>query len=397
MNSQINSLKAYSTLGTLLISHFLVDFMIGIWLIYKTIAHLDIATMGIIAAICVFIGEALQVFFGTLSDRGYCKILIMSGLIATSICSLISCTTNYLFLFILFQITCLGSSAFHPSAIGFLSNSSGNKKGLWIALFSTSGLLGFACSQIAFAKVYVHFGSLASFLMLPTLFLAIFFFFYPFAEYSKKKEKETLSLKCISELFKKPYLTRLYFTQVCNQIVGWATIFLLPDILKAREAAEWITFGGGHLLLVLGGACAMIPSGILADKFSYRKLMLATNTLAITLFFVFLKFPFISNEFLLVLLFFIGASSLITNPLLIAFGNKLYPEEPGKVSGFLMGFAWCIANPIGLAGGALLTRSFTEDAAAKSLSVLTVFFVTSLILSYFLPETKKQTIQQSAG
>lgn len=388
MNNQVSFPKIYTTLSSLWISHFLVDFMFGIWPIYKTLAHLDITLMGLIAAVSIFIGEALQIFFGGFSDRGYCKLLIMLGLIATSFCSLVACTTNYLLLFILFQMTCLGSSAFHPSAVGFLSNFAGNKKGLWISLFSTGGLIGFAVSQIAFAKVYLNFGSSAALLMIPTLLLTIFFFFFPFPEYSKKTVNETLSLKTISALFKKKHLTCLYFTQICNQIVAWGTIFLLPDILKSRGATEWVAFGGGHLMHVLGGAFAMVPIGMIADKFSYRKVMISANALAFSLFFIFLNAPFLSDELLLTLLFFMGASSIITNPLLIAFGNKLYPEEPGKVSGFMMGFAWCIANPIGLAGGALLTKLFTEDAAAKALFLLTVFFVISLILSYFLPETK---------
>ena len=79
---------------------------------------------------------------------------------------------------------------------------------------------------------------------------------------------------------------------------------------------------------------------------------------------------------------------MIINPLIIAFGNKLYPKEPGAISGFLMGFAWVFASLIGQAGGGLLTKMFTEDAGAKALSLLGVFFLIGLFLSLFMPGRK---------
>ena len=49
----------------LVVCHFVLDFFTGIWPIYKTIAGIDMAKAGLIAGITGFIGEALQLFFGT--------------------------------------------------------------------------------------------------------------------------------------------------------------------------------------------------------------------------------------------------------------------------------------------------------------------------------------------
>nr|MBA2728798.1 hypothetical protein [Parachlamydiaceae bacterium] len=67
----------YLTLAALWVGHFSVDFMLGIWSVYKTIAGLDLALCGLIVGLCAFIGEGLQAYFGTLSDRGYRTQLIV--------------------------------------------------------------------------------------------------------------------------------------------------------------------------------------------------------------------------------------------------------------------------------------------------------------------------------
>lgn len=382
--------KLYTVLGTLWLTHFLVDFMIGVWPIYKTLAGLDIATMGIIAGSSVFVGEALQIFFGSLSDRGYCKALIISGLIATSITGLITYTDNYLFLFILFLITCLGSGAFHPSAVGLLGSLSANRKGLFITIFATGGSLGFGLSQLVFAN-FVNYSAL---LMIPSFFLGLLLLFFNFQQ-PKTSERTKLTLTSITALFKKEHLCCLYFTQICNQIVFWGLIFLLPDILVHRGVDKWICFGGAHLTFVLGGALMMVPGGYLADKYSYKTIIMGASTFSLLFFVLFLKFPFISNSLLLTLFFFMGASMMIVSPLVIAFGNKLYPKEPGAISGFLMGFALCIANPLGQTGAGLLTKLFSDNATSNALSLLGIFFFIGLSISYFLPMNQKVETNKS--
>jgi len=385
----MNTSKIVVTMILLWLSHFLVDFMIGIWAIYKTIAGLDIAIMGAIAGISVFIGEAFQLYFGNLSDKGFRKLLIISGMLTTCCCSLVSYTENYPILFLLFFLTTLGSGAFHPSAAGLVGSLSKTRKGLLITIFAMGGALGFALSQIVFSNLYVILNGQTVLLIIPSCLLGLMLAFYPLMESKMSiSSKKLVTFNSILGLFKREHLSCLYFTQVSNGIIAWGTIFLLPDILISRGYESWICFGGGHLFFILGGAFLMVPAGFIADKFSYKNVIITSSIFGMIFFYTFLKFPFISNGSLLVLLFLMGASIMTINPLIIAFGNKLYPKEPGAISGFLMGFAWCIASLIGQAGGGLLTKMFTEDVGAKALSFLCIFFSIGLFLSLFLPGRK---------
>jgi len=384
----MSHMKRYIVLGFLWLSHFLVDFSLGIFPIYKTIIGLDIATMGIIAGIAVFIGEALQLYFGHLSDRGYQQLLIIIGIAVTSCAVFASCTKDYFVLYLLFQATTLGSGCFHPAAVALVGSLSTRSKGLFITVFATGGAIGFSLSQLIFSTIYLKIGHYCSFLIIPSLLVAIILMFYKLENNFTKNTalKTKITFKSICDLFKKKHLTCLYFTQICNQIVFWGTIFLLPDLLMARGYDKWICFGGGHLAFVLGGALMMIPSGLLADKYSYRTVILTASSLSAIFFFTFLNFPLISNSSLAMLFFLMGASIMTVGPLVIAFGNKLYPEESGIVSAFLMGFALCLANPIGQTGAGLLTKLFDENAETKSLTILGLFFFVGIATSSFLPK-----------
>ena len=84
-------------------------------------AHLDLAKAGMISAGCAFVGEGLQIVFGSLSDKGYRKLLLILGLITTAASTLLAYTHSYPFIFGLFLLTCLGLGAFHPAAVSMMS------------------------------------------------------------------------------------------------------------------------------------------------------------------------------------------------------------------------------------------------------------------------------------
>lgn len=378
----------FGTLILLWIGHFFVDFMIGIWPVYKTLAHLDLAKAGLISAACAFIGEGLQVVFGTLSDRGWRNSLIISGVMASAASCLLAYTSNYTLLFCLFLTVCVGSGAFHPSAVGLVGNLIKERRGFLITIFASGGSIGLACSQLIYTHTHFILSGETVWLMLPFLVLIASMILIGLKKIDTQPlETKNIDLKKYITLFKNRDLRNLYFAQVCNQSVFWALVFLLPDILVCREYESWVCFGGGHLFLILGGAVMMIPAGYLADQFSPRKVMLYATILGMLFFYLMLLYPILPTYALLILLFLIGTTLGTLNPVLVSFGIRLLPSQPGTVSAFLLGLAWCLSEGIGQGGGGLLTKLFIEDAPAKALSVLGIFFFLGIFFTYRLPET----------
>lgn len=390
------------TVFILWFGHFLVDVMLGIWPVYKTVAQLDLAKVGLIGGLCAFIGEGMQIIFGPLSDRGYRKLLMLCGLSAATANSLFVYTDGYLSLFVLYLVTSIASGAFHPTAASMMGDISTKHRGLFISIFTCGGAMGMATSQILFMHVNEAFSGQVAWMALPALCLAFFAIFFLAGQKRRSTEDvdgrvNHFNPKALLQFFKNRHLCLLYFIQVCNATLLWGTMFLLPDLLMSREYETWLAFGGGHMMFILGGVVMMLPAGYLADRFSSRVVIMVASIVSMVLFYTLLISPMLSDEMTLVLLFGIGASIVVVNPVSLSLGVRLVPQQKGMVSAFLMGMVWCVSEGIGQGGGGLLTKLFDQDAPAKALAVLGILFLVEIYLSVLLPQEENEIVGKEIG
>ncbi len=390
MNSGFHNV--FKILALLFAGHFLVDVMLGIWPVYKTMMQLDLAKAGLIAGVGAFLGEGAQLIFGSLSDRGYRGVLIKLGVLLTCTNIFLAYTDSYALFFLFYSLTCLGSGAFHPCGASLTGSLTESRKSFFMTIFISGGAMGMAFSQMIFSQSFQWFGKEIVFIALPSLIIVGLMFLIRGSAFSKEwmpaSQKPKKSFFACFRLFKHRLMTKLYFIQLCNQAVMWATIFLLPDILHTRGYENWMAFGGGHFALIMGSALMMVPGGWLADKYSPKIVILSSSLLGSLLFMLFLFSPPFSAPITLVLLFVLGSLIGIINPVVIAFGYKILPNQTGMVSAFLMGMVWCLAEFIGPGGGGFLSTFFSEDAPAKALQFFTVFFVAGTMLAMRLPQTE---------
>lgn len=385
------------TLLFLFLGHFIIDFMIGIWAIYKTLAHLDLFIAGMISGAGAFIGEGMQIFFGPLSDRGWRKHLIIAGVLLAGASVFLTYFTSYWMFLLLYVATCLGSGAFHPSAVSLAGALTSNRKALMIAIFASGGSFGLACSQMVFTHFHTILNGNTGLLIVPILLMGIALTFYGLnniQRFTSVHSSHEVNLRALFGLFKKPALRLLYIAQVCNQTIFWAMIFFLPDTLTCKGYATWICHGGGHLFLILGGALMMIPSGYLSDRYSPKFVAFIATLGAMLTFYVFLLFPVMDNMTFIILIFILGAFLATVNPVLVAFGNLLEPESPGMVSAFLMGMAWCVSEGLGQTGGGIISTFFDHHAPVYTLGVIGVFYAIGLVVTLLLPNIKKESETQ---
>jgi len=364
----------------------MIDFMVGVWPVYKTIMQLDLAVAGVMIAACVLLGEGMQLYFGSLSDMGRRKQVLLLGLFTSLGACFYAYFQGYTTLFFLLLCTCIGSGAFHPSATSMVGGLPTWRKGLFMTIFASGGSFGLAASQLVFTKAFLFSDGKTWILALPTLFLICLLFFKKDPQTVKKKSR--LNFNEVFSLFKNRELTLLYLLQVANQTVFWATIFLLPDLLSARGYDAWISFGGGHLLLIFGAGFMMIPGGYIADKYSSRAVLYGSNFSALLFFYFFLLSPTLSTPPLLSLLFLLGAALGVTNPVAVSMGTRIFPKNPGLVSAMLMGLVWVVSEGIGQGVAGMLTKLFEDDAAAKALLLVGMLFIVATASAYRLPRER---------
>jgi FSR family fosmidomycin resistance protein-like MFS transporter len=385
-NSTVKLSSLYVILLFVWLGHFLVDVMLGIWPVYKSIVHLDLAKAGLIVAVGAFIGEGSQIFFGSWSDQGYRKLIILIGVLAATSSAFIAYTQEYMLLFLLYLLTCIGSGAFHPAAAGLVNSLVPERRGLLMTIFASGGSLGLASSQIIFTTTYESLPGQGYLLAIPGLFLVICLFLYRVPKAATTISKHKMNLRDFITFFKHRELRYLYFSQVANQTLLWGTIFILPDVLKTLGHFEWVCYGGGHMCLILGGAAMMIPSGYLADKYSARSVLLYSSLVACAAFYFILFSGGISMTLVLVSLFVLGASLAIANPVAVALGTRFIPDKPGTISAFLMGLVWCLSEALGPGGVGLMSTWFDDYGPVKALALLGVFFLLNIYATIRLPK-----------
>ena len=368
-------------------SHVVMDFFWGIWPIFKVMFNLDIAKVGILTAIAGFCGEACQLIFGHLSDKGYSKKLLILSFVFSGCILFLPLTNSYLIYFFLLLLFNLGSGAYHPAAASIASQFSAKRKGLMITLFTSGGYIGVAFSQIAFIFFY-HKTSGHIYLFLIPVYLLLFILKKTDFAFARPTTTEHRFLKMLIPFKdKKASIVLLYFSQVAHLLLFFGSIFLLPELLKSFGYPQWYVFGVGHMVCVLGMALVMIPVGYLADMFGEKKLVHICSILSLVIFYFLLFFPPVSLVRVSILLFALGGVLGSLNPMFLSYGHKLFPKNTGTVSAILMGFSWCaVYLSFGIIG--VVVKKFGVQTTMLGMGSL--IFVPIILMSLESVFTKKQ-------
>jgi FSR family fosmidomycin resistance protein-like MFS transporter len=343
------------------IGHLAVDLCTGIWPVYKTLAMLDLTKAGLVATAGSVIGNALQPIFGVLADRGWRKPLLVGGLVLAGAVIFVPYFTSFLSLFFLVLLTSVGSAAFHPAGTGASSSLSEKRTGVMVAVFLTGGYVGYALSQLAFTATYRTLRGSTGLLFIVPLITALAMARVAHSRRIRAQPPADWWKALVTKL--RP-LQALFLVQFLSSAANVALIFLLPDLLLARGAPNWIVHGGGHAALVLGGALSLVPAGHAADRLGAPRVLVLANVLAGVLLIGLILGP---NEpwFELAMAAGYGAANGANNVVAVAEGNRVFPGQASAVSALLMGLPWCFSGLAPVVAGFLAdpTRGGSPTAA----------------------------------
>lgn len=383
-----NTIAAFSSAKTtalfiiLCLAHFYMDAMFGIWPMWKTLAGYDLLIAGILTGLSVFFGEALQSIFGRLADKGWAKYLIIAGLLGSSVClfyPFVSFTIAALFFF----FTCISSAALHPASVLIVSHLRLWKMPLMISIFQMMGFLGVACGQRAFMATFSYSQyALLLFLLIP-IFLSITLSQIKtnIADATSSIKEQPSLFQAIATLWNNHALKLLYLILVTNQAIFWSILFLMPEILFEKGASQWLCFGGGSFIFVLGAAATCIPLGLLASRFDTVKLLKFLLVLSCSTIGIFVACTSFNFWSITILLFVLGGALGAVTPLALFLGTRLETKKRGLVSAFLMGGVWIVAETLGYTLSAILYSSFPPPQASYSIGLLSCLLGVGIVLS----------------
>lgn len=375
------------------LSHFVIDFMLSIWPVYKTIAHIDLAAAGLLLAGAVVVGELMQLIFGKLIDKGRFRLLLIIGPLLGTAAVLFPYVGTYPLFLLLITCVCIGSAAVHPTCVSVLGGLDIKRRALLMCSFQTAGTIGMGVGQLSFTWAYEQLAGHTLILAIPTVILcALLFITEKRLPFAAPQHKEHVSLKMILQFFRSKSLFALYIIQLTSQTVLWSLVFLLPDFLESKKLSEWVCFGGGTLVMMLGGSVTAVLAGSLADKLSPIKTIFGSLLAACLAFYAFVATPFESTWLLLTLLFLVGGFLGAISPLVLVMGNSLVPSHRGLVSAFLMGLVWIVSEGAGIGMSGVVADLFSEDRPAKALTCFGALLFIGTFFAYKLLPSRQEKL-----
>ncbi|MEX1012262.1 MAG: MFS transporter [Waddliaceae bacterium] len=377
----------YNTLIVILIGHFVVDFMLGIFPIYKTMTNIDVSLAGMIMGCGLIVGESAQLVIGYFSDRGFQKLFMASGVLLGGSLSLLSSTQHPFLLFLIVLSCYLGSAAFHPSASSMVCRLSSKSQGSLLSLFAAGGMIGAAVSQILFVQVMHFFNNSTVILILPALLVSFSIVMnVPIANTPKTEEKNFK--RQFGILWKRRgSILPLYGMQIINQVLIVSIMFLMPDLFTEKGLPAGFSFGGAQLSLICGGIMFNLFNAKFNNLCNPRAML---GGLMITGMLILYTLIAVKLDLMLavVLTVSLGAALTTLQPIILTEGNRAIPEESrGIINGLLLGGSSFFAG-FGVMLSGILSKKYGVCQTMLSMGALSILF---LIFNLFSQRDDKTT------
>ena len=340
---------------------------------------LTITQAGWLGAILAVSTSFTQPFYGYLSDRFVKRFfVIFSPLITAVFMSFIGLAPNFFVLSILLALAGIGIASFHPQAAALISCASGDRRGLGMSIFVSSGTFGFALGPLFVTYSVALLGLEQSyFMMIPgVIAFLVLYSQIPNAKNPKIPSSTQISLKESILPIWRPLIV-LYFLVVIRSAVQVSFVSFLP-LYFTQKGHTLIEGGQMAALFMFFGALGGLLGGPLSDRWGGKKVIIvsmivATPTLAV--------FLLTKGLIAAVCLSLGGAFLLCTLPVNVVMAQQLLPHHASMVSALMMGFAW------GLGGMAVPVVGTLGDqmGLGRALFLVVLLPIFGFILSFFLP------------
>ena len=325
----------------------------------------------ILIAFSQICSNMLQPIFGFFADNILKRFFIFWGLILSSMFIPFSpSTTNILTLTIFMTLGCLGSSFFHPQAMGFINFFSGKNCSKNMGLFVSLGSLGFAIGPLIATYIAQSAGLNK---IIYTSFLGIFCAFLMFQfvpklslQYPKPQNKNFIN--SFKTIFHNKQINYLMIIAMMKSLITNSFCILLPFLWKSMNYTPFY-IGLSLFLFVFAGAIGSLLSPIIENKLGSKPIiyfsMFGTFPLIVIFALTYKTLPIFSMiDFAL-----IGFVTMLAQPVILVWAQKVLPEYKSIISGFINGFCWGII--------ALITSIL--GFVAENIGIIKVLIILSII------------------
>lgn len=376
----------FSLLGLVLLSagHFSVDLysgaLGGLQPLLVDRYRLTLADAGLLGGVLVSSSSVMQPLYGYLSDRLHTRLFAALGpAIAGLFISSLGLAPSYGWLLLMVALGGAGVAAFHPQASSHATAGIEENRGHAMAVFISSGTLGFACGPTYFSAITGWLGLRTTYwAALPGLAVSSLLIFYlPAFSDNKYKVSHEDRREALRAVWKP--LAILYALVFIRSIVQ-VTFAQFIALYLHRERGYSIAAASLTLSLFLAfGALGGFLGGHFSDRFGGRRIIILSMAGSVP----FLALFFLTQGLLSIAGLFLGGLILLfTVPVNVLMAQDLVPSQAGTVSALMMGFAWGAAGLVFIPLTGLMADLFSLHHA---LLALAAFPILGFFLSLKLP------------
>jgi len=355
---------------------------------------LSYTTAAIIILASNITSSVIQPLFGYLSDMKEKAFMLPVGCLAAGLgLSLLPIPNHYGIVLLLVIISGLGIASFHPEGFKTARFFTGERLAGGLAIFTVGGNLGLALGPVAATFVTTYFGF--DYLPLMIVFSVVFLVLLAFSRRSMTCAQTRSMTRGGSKTSpSKAAYTSVGMTVATVVMRSWTHFGLMtyiPLYYVDHEKGDPLYAGTLVSVFLLGGAIGTLVGSPLADRWGYKRYLIAS--LALTS----LLLPLIlimHGPMLFVTLGAVGMALISSFTITIVMAQELMPNNLGIASGLMAGFAIGTGG-IGVTFLGVIADHFGLPTALKSIMLLPLI---GLLISCFIrypvrrgPQTLRDT------
>ena len=360
-------------------SHFVNDIYTGF---LNPIMPFIAAKIGISMAIATIIlsmshifSSLLQPVFGFFADSIYKRAFIFWGFVMTSVFIPLAPASTAIFSMVIFIILgSLGSSLFHPQALGLANKFSGSDTAKFMGIFLGMGTLGYSVGPLMSAYV-AQFWGLNHMPVLSLIGLCWAFLMFKFVP--KMSDKITVkphyNLKsAFKAILSDRKLNILNVISMLKSLIFTSCFIFLPFLWKDMGYSPFFIGAALFVFIFVGGIGSMMSrkfEKLVGTRNVFYFSMISTLPLMLLFVLTYKTMPLLAFA----VYFVMGFVTMLAVPVTMNMAQSIIPEYKSIIGGFINGFSWGIVALIMSLNG----------FAAQNFGITKVLLVVSVIPAVF--------------
>lgn len=322
----------------------------------------------------------LQPYFGFFADIIKKRAFIFWGLLFTSIfISLVPVSSHIWIMILCIILGSLGSSLFHPQALGFVVKFSNSNTVKNMGMFIACGTLGYAMGPLFSSTIAQYCGlNKMPFLSIIGIICALCMFLCipKFSDIKTPAPKIKLK-QAFAEILTCHKLNILNIIAMLKSLITTSCSILLPFLWKSMGYSKFQIGLALFIFTFLGGISSILSpkvEKIIGTANVFYISMITTFPLMLLFMFTYKTHPVISFVTFAVM----GFITMFATPITMSMAQKVLPQYKSIIGGFINGFSWgVVAIAMSMIGFIAQSTSIAPTLAVISAlpAIFSIIFV----------------------